>query len=61
MLVCLILFMLADFIHNIKKTGEELDKVRENIVMSTNNGWLVYTVSERLLSYHDPGSWMGLL
>ena len=31
MLVCLILVMLADFIH--KKTGEELGKVSEHIVM----------------------------
>ena len=59
-LVCLILVMLADFIHNIKKTGEELGKVSEHIVMSTN-GWLVYAVSDGLLSYHDPGSRMGLL
>ena len=60
MLVCLILVVLADFIHNIKKTGEELGKVSEHIVMSTN-GWLVYAVSDRLLSYHDQCSWMGLL
>ena len=33
MLVCLILVMLADFIHNIKKTGEELGNVSEHIVM----------------------------
>ena len=31
LLVCLILVMLADFIHNIKKTGEELGKVSEHI------------------------------
>ena len=29
-LLCLILVVLADFIHNIKKTGEELGKVSEH-------------------------------
>ena len=56
MLVWLILVML-DYIHNNRKTGEELGKVSEHLVMSTN-GWLVYAVSDRLLSYHDPGSRM---
>ena len=35
LLVCLILVVL-DYIHNIRKAGEELDKVSENIVKSTN-------------------------